>query len=141
MTAEIKDIVLKIDSEIRRHKWFDFQVISFDGVKLVVAGSMDFTYYHKLEIIFEGIFFVSGFFEGWTSNTKQSTFLLPENEKELNEKYEIEQGYQVFIFRTENYNNDVVIAAKNLTFNTDTVYYYERSNLIENERIAQFVKR
>jgi hypothetical protein len=141
MTEEIKKIVLKIDSEIRQHEWFDFHVLNFDAFKLTVAGSVDLTYYHKLEIIFEDIFFVSGFFQGWHSDTKQRTFLLPDNEKEMNEKYEIEQGYQLFIFRTEDYTNDVLIAAKNISFNTDTVYYYERTDLKENERIADFVKK
>lgn len=117
---------MKIDDEIRRHEWFDFHVLSFDGFKLKIAGSVDLTYYHKLEIIFEDIFFVSGFFQGWHSDTKQKTFFQPDNEKEMNEKYEIEQGYQLFIFKTEGYKNDAIIAAKNITFNTDTVYYYER---------------
>lgn len=117
---------MKIDDEIRRHEWFDFHVLSFDGFKLKIAGSVDLTYYHKLEIIFEDIFFVSGFFQSWHSDTKQKTFFQPDNEKEMNEKYEIEQGYQLFIFKTEGYKNDVIIAAKNITFNTDTVYYYER---------------
>jgi hypothetical protein len=141
MAKELKNIVLKIDSEIRRHEWFDFHILNFDGFKLTVAGSVDLTYYHKLEIIFEDIFFVSGFFQGWHSDTEQRTFYLPDNENEMNEKYEIEQGYQLFIFKTEDYTNDVVIAAKNITFNTDTVYYYERPDLKENERIADFVKK
>jgi hypothetical protein len=141
MTEEIKNIVLRIDNEIRQHEWFDFHILNFDGFKLTVAGSVDLTYYHMLEIIFEDIFFVSGFFQGWHSDTEQRTFLLPDNEREMNEKYEIEQGYQLFIFRTEDYTNNVIIAAKNITFNTDTVYYYERADLKENERIADFVKK
>ncbi|PIQ15937.1 MAG: hypothetical protein COW67_05535 [Flavobacteriales bacterium CG18_big_fil_WC_8_21_14_2_50_32_9] len=59
----------------------------------------------------------------------------------MNEKYEIEQGYQLFIFKIEDYSNDVVIAAKHVTFNTNTVYYYERPNLKEKERIADFVNK
>jgi hypothetical protein len=141
MTEEIKNRVLNIDLEIRRHEWFDFHVLNFDGSKLTIAGSDDLTYYHTLEIIFEDIFFVSAFFQGWHSNTKERTFLLPDNEKETNEKFEIEQGYQLFIFRTEEYTNDVMIAARNLSFSTDTVYYYERPDLKANERIADFVKR
>ncbi|MBK6700476.1 MAG: hypothetical protein IPG55_11380 [Saprospiraceae bacterium] len=99
------------------------------------------TYYHELEIIFENIFFVSDFFHGWQSVTNKTPFFLLDNEKEMNEKYEMEQGYQLFIFKTEDYTNDVVIAAKNITLNTDIVYYYERPYLKENERIADFVKK
>lgn len=59
--------------------------------------------------------------------------------KELNLKFEIEQGFQIFILRTENYRNDIFIAAKNIEFNTDTVYYYARENLNKNERLADFL--
>ena len=140
MTQEIRNIVSEIDDEIRQHEWFDFHILSFDGFKLIIAGGIDLIYYHKLEIIFEGVFFVSGFFQGWRSDTKQRTFLLPDNEKEINEKYEIEQGYQLFLFKTEDYKNNVLIAAQNVSYNVDIVYYYERLDLKENERIAEFVK-
>lgn len=141
MTQHIENIVLEIDKEIRRHTWFDFHILSFDGNNLIVGGSLDLTYYHKLEIIFEDVFFVSGFFKVWHTNTTQTAFMLPANESEMNSNYETEQGYQLFIFKTEGYVNDVVIAAKKLSFNTDIVYYYERHNLKANERIAEFVKR
>lgn len=129
MTEEIRNIVTRIDSEIRQNAWFEFHVSKFDGYKLSVAGSIDLIYYHNLEIIFEDVFFVSAFFHGWHSDTTKRTFFLPDNEKEYNEKYEIEQGYQIFIFKTENHNNDVIIAAKKLTYNTNTVYYYDKKDI------------
>ncbi|WP_298143762.1 hypothetical protein [Flavobacterium sp.] len=136
-----RDTAAKIDKEIRRHKWFDFHVLSFNGHKLIVAGGEDLTHYHILEIIFEDLFFVSGFFQGWHSDTTQTVFAIPENDHEMNIKYEIEQDYQLFVFKTENYKNDVIIAARAISFNTDTVYYYERIDLKPNERIADFVKK
>ena len=63
MTTEIKNLATKIDSIIRQHKWFDFHVLNYDGFKLTIAGGIDLTYSHILEIIFEDIFFVSGFFQ------------------------------------------------------------------------------
>jgi len=139
VNEEIKNIVLEINNEIQQQDWFDFHILSFDGFTLKVAGGTDLAYYHKLEVIFEDIFFVSGFFKNWRSNTKERTFILPLNEEEMNRKYEIELGYQLFIFRTEDYENDVLIAAKKIRYNTDTVYYYERTDLKENERLADFV--
>ena len=83
--------------------WFDFQIIEYDGYKLTIAGSIDLIYYHTLEVVFQDVFFVSGFFEGWRSDTSKPVFILPENESEMNQKFEIEQGYQLFIFITEDY--------------------------------------
>jgi hypothetical protein len=45
------------------------------------------------------------------------------------------------MFRTEDCENDVIIAAEKISYNTDTVFYYLRENLGDNERIADFVKR
>ena len=140
MTEEIKNIVTQIDKEIRKEKWFDFHVLNYYGSRLTIGGSVDLTYYHKLEIVFEDVFFVSGVFAGWRSDTSDEVIILPANEKDLNQKFEIEQGYQLFIIRAEDYKNNFVVAAKNLSFSTDTVYYYNRGNLKENERIADFVK-
>lgn len=141
MKETIINIVKEIDNEIRKNKWFDFHILKYDGLTLTVAGSDDLTYYHTLEINFENIFFVSGFFEGWHSDTTKTVFQQPENVKKSNQKYEIEEGYQLFIFKTSDYKNDIVIAAKEIRYNTDTVFYYDRPDLKDNERIADFVKR
>lgn len=119
MTKQTKDTVAAIDKYIRQHKWFDFYIKKYDGSKLTVAGSLTLSYDDSLEIIFEDVFFILGFFQGWHSNTDSVVFQTPENEIELNQKFEIEQGYQLFIFKTEDYNNDVIIAAKGLLFNTN----------------------
>lgn len=141
MKETIINIVKEIDNEIRKNKWFDFHFLKYDGITLTIAGSDDLTYYHTLEINFANIFFVSGYFEGLHSDTTKTVFQQPENVKESNEKYEIEVGYQLFIFKTSDYKNDIVIAAKEIKYNTDTVFYYDRPDLKDNERIADFVKR
>lgn len=141
MTTEIRDLVKEIDGIVRQQKWFDFHVLSYDGFKLTIGGSIDLNYYHSLEIIFNDVFFVSGFFKGWHSDTHSDVFLLPDNEIELNRQFEIEQGYQLFVFKTEDHKSDFTVAAKSLSFNTDTVFYYDRQDLKENERIADFVKK
>jgi hypothetical protein len=60
---------------------------------------------------------------------------------EFNGPLEIEQGYSVFRFKTNDHQNDVIIAAEKISFNTDTVFYYQRDDLKENELIAYFIKR
>ena len=101
------------------------------------------TYYHQLEIIFESIFFASTYFQEWRSDTKKPVIEIPEFSlnKELNLRFEIEKGYQVFIMRTEDYKNDIFIAAKEISYNTDKVYYYDKIDLKEDERLAEFVKK
>jgi hypothetical protein len=142
LKAMIKNIICEIDQIIRKNKWFDFHVLQYDSRKMIVAGGADLTYYHNLELIFEDIFFVSAYFNGWHTDTDKAVIEIPDVKlnKDLNIKFDIEQGYQLFIIHTEDYNNDIYIAAKRLTFNTDTVYYYEREGLKENERLADFIK-
>ncbi len=137
----IKQLVNEIDQIIRKNQWFDFHVIKYDGYRLIIGGSIDLTYYHKLEIIFEDVFFASTFFNEWHTDTNKPVLEIPNDKlnKELNLRFEIEQGYQVFIIHTEDYKNNIYIAAKTLIYNTDTVYYYKRNELKENERIADFV--
>ena len=130
----------QINEIIQKETCFDFHILSFDGHRLIIGGSIDLTYYHNLEVVFEDIFFVSSFFKKWQSNTKQTVFKIPDNEIQLNEKYEIEQDYQLFMFQTEYFKNDVLIAANSISYNTDKVFYYDKSDLKSNERIAEFVK-
>ncbi len=137
----MKFLVSTIDGIIRSKEWFDFYVLSYDGSRLTIAGGIDLTYYHSLEIIFEDVFFVKGPFQNWHSNTSSTVFLIPDDKPNLNRKYSIEIGYELFSLRIEDHNEDFLIAARHLSFNTDTVYYYQRTNLQENERIADFVKR
>lgn len=131
----------KIDEIVRKEKWFDFHVLSYDGNQLIIGGGIDLTYYHQLELIFEGVFFASAYFKGWHSNTDQIVFQIPTNEVQLNFKYQIEENYQLFEFKIEDGENDILIAANSVSFNTDTVFYYDRPDLQANERIAPFVKK
>ena len=141
MNDKHKYIVRQIDDYIRQNDWFDFHIWRYDGRKLIISGSTDLTYCHKLEIIFTDVFFASTFFEGWRSATDKCVIKIPELDlnKELNAKFEIEQGYQIFIIKTEDYKNDIYIAAKEIEFNTDTVFYYQRENLGDNERLADYL--
>lgn len=138
--TELLAKVTEIDKKIREYTCLDMTVFRYDGYKLIIAGSTDLCYYHRLEIIFEDVFFIRCHLQGWNSDTSQPVFMIPENEYELNMKYEIEQGYQLFIFKAEDMKNDVVIAAKNIYYSDNIVYYYYREELKANERLADFVK-
>jgi hypothetical protein len=78
-------------------------------------------YSYDLEITFSNIFFISGVVgvEGWHSDTQKIVFEIPENEHKLNQKYGIQQGYQLFRFVTEDFKNDIIIATNAVSYNTD----------------------
>ncbi|WP_192820972.1 hypothetical protein [Rufibacter sp. LB8] len=127
MKEQNQNAVLEIDHIIRQNLWFDFHVLSYDGNSLIIGGSTDLSISHTLEIVFDDVFFVKAYFEGWHTDTKNTVIEIPtgNTQIELNKKYEIEQGYQLFIIRTEDYKNDVYIAASRITYKTDTVKYAE----------------
>lgn len=143
MNDQLNKTVSEIDMEIRLHNWFDFHVQNYDGYRLSIVGGQDLTYSHELELIFENVFYASIIFEEWRSDTSKTIIEIPE--KELNEKlnveFEIHQGFQIFIIHPEDFKNKIYVAAKNLRFKKETVYYYDRQDLKENERIADFVKK
>jgi hypothetical protein len=136
---QFSKIVTDIDTLIRQQEWFDMHVYSYQHNKLVIAGGVDLTYYHSLEIIFEEVNFFSGYMSGWHADTSKPVFELPAESTILNLKFENIQGYTLFRFNSED-TPDIYIAAAAVSYNTDTVYYYNRPDLKENERLADFVK-
>ena len=139
MHHELQHTVNEIDALIRRELWFDFHIYRYEKDKLIVAGGIDLVYYHTLEIIFENVYFIKGYFNGWKSDTTRPVFSIADENSPLNTRYEIEEGFHTFIFKAEDCENDIIIAAGKISFNTDTVFYYKREDLKENERIAYFV--
>lgn len=127
---ELYKKIEKLDSIIRKHSWFDMQVLQYDGWKLYIVGSTDLSYYHTLEIIFEDISFIKGHINGWKSDTSKSVFKILENEYDFNLKYNIEEGYQLFCFKNEDYpENNILIAAANFEYfdySNDPILYYQK---------------
>ena len=113
--------VSTLNTIIQKQGWFDFQMWNYDGWNLVVGGGHNLTYSHSLEITFSGTFFVSGFFQSWMSDTDTPVviFLQGEKEKEIQRRYEVEKYHLLFQMRTEDYKNDIFIAARSLSYETD----------------------
>ncbi|MBF9238273.1 hypothetical protein I2I05_12785 [Hymenobacter sp. BT683] len=138
MTDETRKTVEEIDALIRKNAWFDFHVSSYNGSDLVITGSTDFSYYHELEITFHNVFFATCYFKYWKSDTTSPVFFIPEQEEayQMNFQLEIEVGFDLFIFKVEDSKTNVTIAAKSVSYNTDTVLYYYRENLPPGMRLA-----
>lgn len=140
MTDEAREIVKKIDAVIKQNAWFDFSVAAYDGRNLVITGSTDFCYYHELEVHFHGVFFASVYFRDWKSDTTQPVFIIPEQQEacRLNYQLEIEQGYDLFIFKIEDFKNEVIIAAESISYNADTVLYYYCGRFRSRDETSKF---
>lgn len=119
---DINPAIKEINEFISQHNWMDFEVKSYDGFKLVIAGSTDLMYYHLLEISFEDVFWFSGFVNGWKTDTTKEVLKLA---NEHNLKLEIEEGYQLFEFETEDYKNNVFVAARIINFSTEIKKLYK----------------
>ena len=111
----MKNVLNEINDFISQHSWMDFEVKSYDGFCLVIAGSTDLLYYHLFEISFEDVFWFSGFVSGWRTDTSKEVVKLNTEYQ----KFEIEKGYQLFEFVTEDYQNNVFVAARKMSFNTE----------------------
>lgn len=107
--------VTEINTFVYQHNWMDFEVKSYNGYQLIIAGSTDLMYYHLIEITFEDVFWFSGFMNGWQSDTSNATLKLSDEYC----KFEIEEGYYLFEFVCEDYKNNVLVAAKTIHFNTE----------------------
>ena len=117
----------------------DFYIIKYDNSeKLILAGSFDFSYYHNLEIIFTNVSFILLPGSVFTINKIR----LAKND-EIKKLQEFSYGYnEGFTFCLEDtyYDNKFYISANDFEYKVQTVYYYKRENLKENEKIADWVK-
>jgi hypothetical protein len=138
----METILQEINFIISKYHWLDMEIISTKGGNLVIACSIDFTYGHSLEIIFEDYFYIS-INSQWQTNTLEKVLYLVTGEEAdaINLKYRIEYGYSLFKIKPEYPVAPFYISAKKVVFNTDKVYYYLKDNLLEGERIADWVKR
>lgn len=138
----IKERILKINSFISKMKWFDMDIQSIKGGDLMIAGSIDFTYGHTLEVVFEEVYFMSVHME-WSVNTLLPVFSIAEGSEAftINKQYAIEQGNTLFKISSEDVEEPFYVAAKDIRYNMDSVLYYKKEKLAPNERIADWVKQ
>jgi hypothetical protein len=80
----------------------------------------------------------------WKSDTSKNVIeiVTGDEARMINLKNKVEQGYSLFKFVPEDMDEDCFfyVAAKELNYSTETVFYYQKESLNENERIAAWVK-
>ena len=137
----VKNKIDQINALISQNPWMDMEILNLKSNNLTVSGSIDFTYGHSIEIMFEEVFHMSLNSE-WKSDTAQPVLHLVEGEEaiQIYQKHQIEQGNFVFKIIAEGFDTPFYIAAKALNFNTDRVLYFKKEKLEANERIADWVR-
>ena len=120
----------------------DFRIDSYNGENLLITGSFDFCYYHEIEVDFKEVEYVNlpaSFF-----NPKFSMANLAE-QKIVRVQAGLDNAITIYKIEAETGLSEgslsFYVAAMQVEIREGTVYYYERDNLKEGERIAHWVKR
>lgn len=131
---EEQDIVSLIKMHGGNGCWLDFSVYLYDKGRLIIVGSTDLSYYHQLEVIVENPSYVSGEMT-WSADV-QSNFIQANNGLNMAEKSSIKR----LDFYSDNNELAFSVVADKFSVNFDTVFYYHRDPLGENQRLAHWLK-
>lgn len=131
----------RVNQIIKTTNTTDFRVHSYDGVNLVLTGSFDFAYYHEVEVEFREVAYISlpSCFEN--PNFRIGT---PEEIEAVRKVIALEKEDIVYCVEAETSCSTeklpFFIVAEDVTVREGKVFYYERENLKEGERIMAGVK-
>ena len=136
------EVFNKLNEELSAKNIDSFRIIGFSGNDtLIIAGSLDFGYYHDIEIYFHETTYISC---PTSFNYAKFRFATSEERKELLPK--LFDGFEdlvICIVLDEECGKNPVnhfIVAKNVEYRAGTVFYYKRDGLKEGEGIAEWVK-
>lgn len=113
---------------------WDFTVAKSDQGSLLILGSTDFTYYHRVEIEFTGVSF-----HDLPETFSHAEFLLSPSDADA----DADEPRNVYVFGESlvDMRTEYRIRARAVAVRLGTVYYYDRKDLKPGERIAPWVKR
>ena len=113
-----------INDFIRSQPWLDVDLYTYDSTDLILIGGIDLTAYHQIEIKFRSVHCYHGVFH-WHTDTSRPFFDIPKGSEliDLNGKYSIERGHDLFRIFPEDHNGPIIIAAENCIPSIKTVYY------------------
>jgi hypothetical protein len=137
---QIVELKTAVESHFSNDIWLDFEVLSYtsfgDGV-LTIAASRDFSYYHNMEIRFVGVRYFSGVFS-WKSSPSRMGILVPDRDAPAEHRMDSRSDESSINFIDDD-DGRITVLAESASIDLDTVYYYKRTPLAENERIAAWV--
>jgi hypothetical protein len=119
----------------------DYRIQSYDSVNLMLTGSFDFCYYHEVELLFHEVSYIS----------LPADFSYPKFRKatlaeisDIEKLIAVDSEETVFCIEAETSCSleklPFFVVAERVSLNEGLVFYYERENLKEGERIAPWVK-
>lgn len=112
-----ENIILKINSFLKENNWCDFEIVNLKG-NLIVGGKTGFSDKYDILITFEDVYYIQCLYE-WKTDTSSDSFFIPdiEEQREINIKYSIEEGFVLFKIVAEDIDNPFYISAKKLSVN------------------------
>lgn len=115
------NVVMEIDTIIRKQGWYDFHVWRYDRYSLILGGNYDLSYYHSLEITFSDVDFYSGYFYPWATDTSKSVIEFVDGKvtDKLKKQYQIQPYYHLFQLNSEDYKSPIFIAARHISYETN----------------------
>ncbi len=118
----------------------DFYVLHHtEQGKLVVAGSRDYSYYHNVELTFHDVRFLMLPVQAFRG--ERLRLASAEEQAKLHEvMYGHEREARVFCLESLWEKQCYYVVARQLSYNLDTVFYYDRKPLQAGERLAEFLK-
>jgi hypothetical protein len=134
------DILNDFQKKLEKTNIDEFNVINYDGINLMLAGSFDFCYYHNVELIFSEVEFIC-----CQNYFKADNFRIATNRElaDLNmiTNSNIDSSGFAFCMEDKYFGDKSFIIAHGLRQKWGTVFYYNRENLKPGERIADWVKK
>ncbi|MDJ1501209.1 hypothetical protein [Xanthocytophaga agilis] len=126
---KLEQTILEINTFVRKDLWQDFQVSVFEYGSLKIVGGIDLSSNHTIEITFIATSFMEINYE-WMTDTSKDMLMLASDEENfyLNARYQIEEGYTLFKiipkYFEEQEDFGFFVAAKDISFKTEKVYYF-----------------
>jgi hypothetical protein len=115
-THKMKEIINRINDRVKKAPFFDFSILKFEKDNLIIAGSEDLTYYHEVEIEFISVYTVicNTAFKADTSRNVIEIIEDSDEAKEINLKYGVVQGNNVFKLYSEDSEFFYIVLLKRL---------------------------
>lgn len=135
------DNIEGLNSLLKQHLFFDFNIYEYRKDKLIVAGNNSLTHSHTLELIFHNPLFLAGYFDIKTSPQEKDVIqhLSQKEETVFDKSYSNIEGYERYkIFGDE---SDIIIYAESLEIKWNTVLYYKpEDGFKKDENYAYWLK-
>jgi len=130
----------RLNELVKTTNTVDFRIQSYDAVNLILTGSFDFCYYHEVEVTFHEVSYIS----------LPADFSYPTLRKAAHEEIvriakfiTVNSEETVFCIEAETSSSleklPFYVVAEGISLKEGIVFYYEREDLKEGERIAPWV--